>query len=121
MIKNKFEIFPIKNEDDFDKAVFFIENNRPTTKREIQVYEAMLQLVEYYDKKYHALPKPPPSKILAELMMSHSLTQIELSKILKTKQPNVSAILKNQRNISNKQAYILEEYFHIKHSVFLNE
>lgn len=117
---NKFEIFPINNEDDFDKAVLIAEQFRPKNKAEENSYMALLQLISFYDEAHHALPSTAPSEILSELMLANSLTQRDLAKILETKQPNVSAILNKQRNISRKQASILAAYFHTDSSLFLS-
>jgi antitoxin component HigA of HigAB toxin-antitoxin module len=117
-MKNKIEIFPINNEEDFDRAVLIAERYRPVNSFEEKIYMALLQLISFYDKANHALPNSSPSEVLSELMLANSLTQKDLARILETKQPNVSAILSKQRNISKKQAHILATYFHTDPSCF---
>jgi HTH-type transcriptional regulator/antitoxin HigA len=118
-MQNNIQAFPINTQVDFARAVNLIEYNRPTNQQEESAYEAMLQLVNYYDKFHHPRRKSKVPEILKELMFANSITQKRLSEILGTKQPNVSAILSNQRAVSKKQAIILGEYFSVNPSLFL--
>jgi antitoxin component HigA of HigAB toxin-antitoxin module len=113
------EIFPIRRENDYRKALHLLEHSEVGTREAEDRIEILAQLVELWEQKHFApLTTPAPGDVLRELMLAKRVTQGELSSLLGTPQTNISALISGKRKLNADQVALLCEYFHVGAEIF---
>jgi antitoxin component HigA of HigAB toxin-antitoxin module len=113
------EIFPIRTENDYRKALHLLERSEVGTLEGEDRIEILAQLVELWEQKHFApLPTPAPGDVLRELMLAKRVTQGELSALLGTPQTNISALLSGKRKLNADQVTLLCEHFSVSAEIF---
>jgi HTH-type transcriptional regulator/antitoxin HigA len=113
------EIFPIRTEDDYKRALHILEFTPPSDSESEEKIEILAQMVELWEKKhFQQLPQPSPSDVLRELMLMKRTTQGQIAHLLGTQQSNVSALLTGRRKLNADQVAILAEFFGVNPSLF---
>lgn len=113
------EIFPIRTEDDYKRALHILEFTPPSDRESEEKIEILAQMVELWEKKhFQQLPKPSPSDVLRELMLMKRTTQGQIAHLLGTQQSNVSALLTGRRKMNADQVALLAEFFGVDPSLF---
>jgi HTH-type transcriptional regulator/antitoxin HigA len=113
------DVFPLRNDADYKRALSLIENTPPGDEKTEEAIEILSQLVKLWEKEHHAFdPVIAPYEILRELMLLKQTPQTEIATLLGTAQSNVSAILSGKRKLNSAQAEILAAHFGVDPSKF---
>lgn len=113
------EIFPIRTENDYRKALRLLEHSEVDTREGEDRIEILAQLVELWEqKKFAPLPTPAAGEVLRELMLAKRVTQGELASLLGTPQTNISALMTGKRKLNADQVALLCEHFNVGAEIF---
>lgn len=115
------ELFPIKTESDYKKALRIIEET-PVGSAEVESQiEILSQLVKHWETQHHAFEEEvSPGEVLRELMILKKKSPKDVSELLDTPTSNVSAILSGKRKLNLDQATTIALAFGIDPTVFGN-
>ena len=113
------DVFPIRTEADYKKALHLLEHTEPGTPEAEDRIEVLAQLVELWEKKNFAEPPiPSAGEALRELMLLKRTTQGELASLLGTSKSNISALLTGKRKLNSDQVELLSEFFGVDAGIF---
>jgi HTH-type transcriptional regulator/antitoxin HigA len=81
--------------------------------------DVLTEMVEIYEDEHVLIPDASEADVLQELMRSHSLKQLQLSKRVGIAQSTISAVLNGGRSLTKGQVLKLAKHFNVSPAVFL--
>lgn len=111
----------IENEEEYNRAREVLRElmmKTEITPEETELLKLIATLIKQFDDKQEQNEPASPHQVLLHLMQEHNIRPIDLVGKLGSKEI-VSAILDQQHSISESQAEILGEIFHVSPSVFI--
>ncbi len=120
-----FPLVPIKNDAHLDKAHAVAQGlmlrKKPMASDEKQYLEVLLDEIEKYERKHHALQieEMPPHKLLQSFMKDHGLRQVDMQVILSTSSGVMSELVSGKRELSKEHCVKLGQHFKVSPAAFL--
>ncbi|MCW5822675.1 MAG: hypothetical protein KIT34_07710 [Cyanobacteria bacterium TGS_CYA1] len=121
----RFPLMPIKNVAHLDKAHSIAQSlmlrKEPLALDEKGYLEVLLDEIEKYEKKHHALEieELPPHKLLQSFMKDHGLRQVDMQAILGTSSGVMSELVSGKRELTKEHCLKLGMYFKVTPAAFL--
>jgi HTH-type transcriptional regulator/antitoxin HigA len=114
--------FPIRSEEDYDRAVELIEPlvvKSKRTREETDFLEIVTTLIEKYEEIYHPIGTSHlrGTDVLRHLLEENGLTGADLGRILGTRTQGYP-ILRGERDLTKQHMVRLGEYFGVPPGVF---
>lgn len=85
----------------------------------IAYMDALVDLIEIYERKNEPIPDAAPEDVLRELMAANRLSQQKLSEAVGISQSTISAVLNGTRKLTLEQMGKLAKRFNVPTRVFL--
>ncbi len=122
-IRPKPDVWPIRNEKDYDLAIQVIEKlvlRDDLSETEQAQSDILTTLVEAYDKEHHSidLSRVTPIDLLRSLMEDHAMNASDLGRLLGNRSLG-SLILNGRRQLSKAHIKKLSEHFGLSPAAFL--
>jgi len=110
----------ITTDEENEQAIALSQNleHRPhRTPEEEMLLEVLVTLIEKFEETHYPIPQGTPHSMLMHLMESRDINPEALADVIGSLEV-VLEIVNGDRSISQAQAQVLAEYFHIDASLF---
>lgn len=121
----RFPLVPIRNDSHLDKAHSVAQRlmlrKEPMGSDERAYLEVLLDEIEKYEKKHHALHinETPPHKLLQSFMQDHGLKQVDMQAVLGVSSGVMSELVSGKRELTKEHCVKLGHYFKVTPAAFL--
>ncbi|WP_238360778.1 helix-turn-helix domain-containing protein [Iningainema tapete] len=113
----------IKTEEENEKFLEIVEellSRSNLTSEEDAVLELLVRLIEDFEDKHYQLNTSTPGSRLLHLMEARSLEPGDLLQVLGSSEV-VAKVINNELELTQEQAEVLGEFFHVAPSLFLSK
>ena len=116
-----FPLISIKNDEHLAEASSIIDDLAATNmdQGKAEYFDALCDLIESYEDKHVEIEQSTPHEMLAHLIESRGMSQMQLSRETRISRSTISEILSGKDKISKRIANRLADYFEVSLDLFL--